>query len=259
MELAYKGTRIFYTDEGSGTAVVFLHGFLENSSIWNALKEDLVSRYRVVCIDLLGHGKTGCIGYMHTMTMMAEAVKAVLDHLRLRKVVLAGHSMGGYVALAFAEMYADNVKGLALINSTPFADAAEKKLNRDRAIGAVKQNHKSFIRMAVTNLFRPKNRKMLSAEIRDLKAEALKTPLQGIVAALEGMKIRPDREVLMHFTPYPKMVVIGRKDPVVDADFLLNSLENTEVDVFVYPDGHMSFLENFGVLQQDLQGWLKKV
>ncbi|THD69392.1 alpha/beta hydrolase [Robertkochia marina] len=259
MELAYKGTQIFYTDEGKGTAVILLHGFLENSSIWEGLKSHLVERNRVVCIDLLGHGATGCLGYMHTMTMMAEAVKAVLDHLRLRKVVLAGHSMGGYVALAFAEMYADHVKGLALVNSTPLPDSDEKKRNRDRAIAAVKQNHKSFIRVAVANLFRPKNRKIFAREIGVLKKEALKTPLQGIVAALEGMKIRPDREVLMHFTPYPKMVVLGKKDPVMDVELLRNRLKYTDVEVVVYPDGHMSYLENSAVLQQDLGIWLKKI
>ncbi|MBL7471816.1 alpha/beta fold hydrolase [Robertkochia sediminum] len=259
MELAYKGTRIFYTDEGKGTALVLLHGFLENSSIWKELKSRLTSRYRVVCIDLLGHGGTGCLGYMHTMTMMAEAVKAVLDHLRLRKVVFAGHSMGGYVALAFAEMYPDHVKGLALINSTPLPDSEEKKLNRDRAIAAVKENHKSFIRLAIANLFSPKNRKIFSEEIKTLKAEALKTPLQGIVAALEGMKIRPDREVLMHFSPYPKLLVLGERDPVMDAKALKNRLEVAAVEIRVYPDGHMSFLENFEVLQQDLKDWLKNI
>ena len=259
MELAYKGTQIFYTDEGKGTAVVFLHGFLENSLIWEGLKTGLRGRYRVICIDLLGHGGTGCLGYMHSMTMMAEAVKAVLDHLKLRKVVLAGHSMGGYVSLAFAELYPDHVKGLALINSTPLPDSEEKKQNRDRAIAAVKQNHRSFIRLAIANLFRPKNRRIFSEEIKTLKKEALKTPLQGIVAALEGMKIRPDREVLMHFTPYPKLVVIGQRDPVMNADILHNRLKNTEVEISVYPDGHMSYLENYGVLQQDLKSWLKKI
>lgn len=259
MELAYKGTRIFYTDEGKGTTIVLLHGFLENSTIWDELKKGLGAGYRVVCIDLLGHGGSGCIGYMHTMTMMAEEVKAVLDHLRLRKVILAGHSMGGYAALAFAEMYPDHVKGLALINSTPMPDSEEKKKNRDRAIAAVKQNHRSFIRMSIANLFRPKNRKIFSKEIRALKAEALKTPLQGIVAALEGMKIRPDREVLMHFTPYPKLVVLGERDPVMDAKSLYKRLKDAEVEICVYPDGHMSFLENFEVLQQDLKGWLKKI
>lgn len=259
MELPYKGTQIFYTDEGKGTALVFLHGFLENSTIWGALKKELIGRYRIICIDLLGHGGTGCIGYMHSMTMMADMVKAVLDHLRLRKVVLIGHSMGGYVSLAFAELYPDHVKGLALVNSTPLPDSEEKKQNRERAIKAVKHNYRSFIRMAISNLFRPKNRKIFSEEIKNLKKEALNTPLQGIVAALEGMKVRPDREVLMHFTPYPKLVVIGQRDPVMDAELLRNRLKNTEVKIVVYPDGHMSFLENFAVLQQDLKDWLKKV
>ena len=78
MRLNFKGTDIFYEDAGKGSAVVLLHGFLENVTIWNSLKEELLSRYRVITIDLLGHGKTGCLGYVHTMEMMAETVKAVL-------------------------------------------------------------------------------------------------------------------------------------------------------------------------------------
>jgi pimeloyl-ACP methyl ester carboxylesterase len=94
---------------------------------------------RVITIDLLGHGETECLGYVHTMEDNADAVHSVLLELGIRKSILVGHSMGGYVALAFAELYPEYVKGLALLNSTASADSEERKLNRDRAI-RVKQS-----------------------------------------------------------------------------------------------------------------------
>ncbi|WP_224484264.1 alpha/beta fold hydrolase [Robertkochia aurantiaca] len=259
MELKYKGTPIFYREEGKGTALILLHGFLEHSGIWDDLTAAFSDRYRVIRIDLPGHGNSGCNGYIHTMEFMAESVKAVLDHLRIRRAVLAGHSMGGYVALALSEKYPELPKALILINSTPLADSEEKKKNRDRAIAAVKHNHKNFIRVSVSNLFRPKNRKIFREEINTLKEEALKTPLQGIVAALEGMKIRLDREVIMYFTPYPKMVILGAKDPVVDANSLAERLKRSAADIVVLPDGHMSFIENREALKENIGNFLKKI
>ena len=182
---------------------MFLHGFLENSTMWNAHVEELAKKYRVICVDLLGHGDTDCLGYVHTMEDMADAVHHVLHELKLRKVVLVGHSMGGYVALAFAELYPDMMKGLVLVNSTSREDSDERKLNRDRAILAIKKSYTTAIRMAISNLFSEENRDRLTDEIEAVKLEALKTPLQGIVAAQEGMKVRNDREVLLHLTPYP--------------------------------------------------------
>ncbi|MDG3583291.1 MULTISPECIES: alpha/beta fold hydrolase [Galbibacter] len=244
MMLNYKGTSVFYEDAGQGPAVVLLHGFLENTTVWDSLKEQLLMRYRVITIDLLGHGKTGCVGYVHTMETMADAVKAVINKLKLRRISLIGHSMGGYVALAYAEAYPDEVKALILANSTASADSPEKKKNRDRAIKMVKKDYKSFVRMGISNLFRPKNRKIFSEEIKELKKEALKTPVQGIVAALEGMKIRKDREILLHFTPFAKMMIIGKKDPVLLYEDLRAQVQNTDMEVVEFPDGHMSFIEN---------------
>ncbi|MEW4923228.1 alpha/beta hydrolase [Algibacter sp. 2305UL17-15] len=244
MVLEHKGIPVFYTDTGKGKAIVLLHGFLENSSIWKNITPRLSEKNRVVTIDLLGHGETGCLGYVHTMELMAEAVKAVLKHLKIRRSTFVGHSMGGYVALALAEKEPDAIRGLCLANSTAKADSEERKINRDRAIATIKENHKTFIRMAIANLFRPKNRITFSKEIEALKNEALKMPLQGIIAALEGMKIREDREILWHFSPYKKMMIIGKRDPVLNYDELIAQTKNSGVEVVEFPDGHMSFIEN---------------
>lgn len=244
MNLLYKGINVFYTDNGKGNAIVLLHGFLENTTMWHAFIPTLSKKNRVICIDLLGHGKTECLGYIHTMEQMADIVQVVLKHLKIRRSTFIGHSMGGYVALAFAEKNPDALKGLCLMNSTANADTIEKKKNRDRATIAVKQNHKMFIRMAISNLFRPKNRAIFSERIKQVKKEALKTPLQGIVASLEGMKIRKDREALLHFTPFKKMLIISKKDPVLDYEALISQTKNTDVEVVEFPDGHMSHIEN---------------
>lgn len=227
--------------------------------MWNDYIPEFSRKYRIITIDLLGHGDTECMGYVHSMEDNADVVHAVLSKLRIRKAIFVGHSMGGYVALAFAELYPDNVKGLVLLNSTSIADSEERKLNRDRAIIAVKQNYLSFVRLAVANLFSEENREKLIDEIEKARAEALKTPLQGIVASLEGMKIRNDREVLLHFGPYPKMLILGKKDPVLNYEDSLEQIENTEVKLVSFPDGHMSHIENAGELMKILLAFFKSV
>ena len=258
MILAHKGIEVFYTDSGTGQVIVLLHGFLENSSMWDRISGVLSSKYRVICIDLLGHGKTGCLGYVHSMEQMAEVVEKVLKELKIRKSIMIGHSMGGYVALAFAEQHPDALKGLCLLNSTAKGDTAEKKKNRDRAIAAVKQNHKTFVRMAISNLFRPKNRRIFADEIKALKQEALKTPVQGIIAALEGMKIRDHRDMLLHFSPYQKLIIAGKKDPVLDYKILVEQIKTTNVELTLFPDGHMAHIENYEECLFELQWFIKK-
>ncbi|MDN3678571.1 alpha/beta fold hydrolase [Flavobacterium paronense] len=257
--IIYKNTKISFTDEGKGTAVVFLHGFLENKTMWNAFIPELSQKFRIITIDLLGHGETECLGYMHSMEDQADMIHAVLHELKIRKAALIGHSMGGYVALAFAELYPDNVKGIFLLNSTSRADSDERKINRSRAIKAVKQNYTNFVRLSIANLFSEDNREKLENEIENVKLEALKTPLQGIVAALEGMKIRKDREVLLHFAPYPIQLVLGKKDSVLNYDDTINQIEDTKVELTTFPDGHMSHIENETELKKVLADFLKKI
>ncbi len=256
--LFYKNTAVHYVDIGKGAAVVLLHGFLENQSMWNHFIPELSQRNRVITIDLLGHGATECLGYVHSMEDQADMVHAVLAELKIRKVVLIGHSMGGYVALAFAELFPEYMKGLVLMNSSSRADSAERKLNRDRAIKAVKKDYASFVRLSIANLFSEENRTKLISEIEKVKLEALKTPLQGIIGALEGMKMRKDREVLLHLTTFPKIIILGKKDGVLNYEENVNQVENTAVQLLSFPDGHMSHIENKAETLKAILGFLKK-
>ncbi|QRM88468.1 alpha/beta fold hydrolase [Lacinutrix sp. WUR7] len=244
MILDHKGINIFYTDQGAGTAIVLLHGFLENSTMWNAFLPELTKRNRVICIDLLGHGKTPCLGYVHTMEDMAEAVLAVLNHLKLRRYYMIGHSMGGYVALAFAEENHKNLKGLCLMNSTYEADDDERKLLRARANKMIHTNFNNMVRMSFANLFSKKSKTVYKAEFDTALKEALKTPVQGYIACQEGMRRRPNRQEVFQSLEGKRTILIGENDPVVDGEKLIKETKNTQINTVVLSEGHMSHIEN---------------
>ena len=259
MHIFHKNTIVHFTSTGKGKAVVLLHGFLENSTMWSSISQKLSKKYRVICIDLLGHGKTENHGYVHSMEEQAKMVKAVLNHLKLRKYVLIGHSMGGYIALSFSKLFPNNVKGFCLMNSTAIADSEEKKMNRDRAIIAVKQNHKTFVRVAIPMLFSEKNRTLFPIEIKEITNEALKISPQGIIAALEGMKIREDLTSIYENSNFPIQMIIGKQDPALEYSTLINQTKNTTVNVVEFPDGHMSHIENKDALIASLFSFVQNL
>ena len=244
MILEHKGIPIFYTDEGKGPAVILLHGFLENSSMWKNFLPQLTKKNRVICIDLLGHGKTPCIGYVHTMQDIAEAIEAVLKSLRLRRYYMVGHSMGGYVALAFAELNPERLKGLCLMNSTYKADDIERKALRTRANKMIQTNFKNMVRMSFANLFSEASKELHKTAFESALKEAFNTPIQGYIACQEGMKLRDDKFQLFKNLKCKKMIIVGAKDPVVDGLKLIEETKNTSIKTAILSEGHMSHIEN---------------
>ncbi len=255
--IKYKNTSIHYHVKGKGNVVVLLHGFLENLTMWNTVTTELSKQNKVVCIDLLGHGKSENLGYVHTMEEQAQMVFAVLQHLNLRKYIFIGHSMGGYIALAFAELFPETIKGLCLMNSTALADTNTKKINRDRAIKVVKQNHKTFVSIAIPNLFSEENREIFKREIKQITKEALKISPQSITASLEGMKVRKDRTLILKLIKTPTLLILGEKDPVLAVNIHRKFIKNTSANLIELPDGHMSHIENKEALIIVLKDFVK--
>lgn len=243
--IKFKGINVSYTDKGKGKAVVFLHGFLGDKTVWkNFTKSFPKSLNRIITIDLLGHGKTDCLSYVHTMEEMAEAVYAVLKHLKLRKYYLIGHSMGGYVCLALAEKHPDDIRGLCMFHSTAKGDSKEKQKDRERAIKVVKRNAKIFIEEAIPNLFNTKNKPNRRC-IGQAKNIALNTSKQAIIAALEGMKNRMEREIILKFAPYPVLYIIGKEDKILPYEDLIKQSKLPKDGKYVLLEkvGHMGFYE----------------
>jgi pimeloyl-ACP methyl ester carboxylesterase len=244
MILQYKGIPVFYEDEGQGGPIILLHGFLENSTMWRDIKPLLLKNNRVICIDLLGHGQTDCLGYSNTMGDMADAVLAILDHLQLNTYTLIGHSMGGYVALALAETNPNAILGLCLLNSTYHADDETLKKRRKKANRMVQTNFESVVRMSIANLFSSESIVTHKSQIDEVIEEALKTAPQGYIAGQEGMLLREDKYEFYKNLQAHKLIIIGKKDPVVNCKQILSETNGTDIRCEQLSYGHMSHIEN---------------
>ncbi|MCC1483315.1 alpha/beta fold hydrolase [Winogradskyella immobilis] len=238
----YKNISLNYTETGIGKPVILLHGFLENSTMWKDLIPKL--KCRTIAIDLLGHGKTDSLGYIHTMEDMADAVLAVLKTLNIKNAHFIGHSMGGYVALALAKSSPTLFSGLCLMNSTFEADDEERKELRTRANKMIQTNFNNMVRVSFANLFAPKSKTIYKTAYEKALVEALKTSRQGYMAAQEGMKIRLDHFDTFKNLKAKKLIIIGRKDPVINSDILIKKVEHTDIEITELSEGHMSHIEN---------------
>ncbi len=240
----FKGIPIFYQTTGQGPVVVLLHGFLERSTMWFRLIPELMKKNTVIALDLPGHGKSGCIAETHSMELMAEVVFSLLKSLKIETAAFIGHSMGGYVALAFAEAYEPMMERLTLLNSTSRADNPERIRNRERALEVISENKKLFISTAISNLFTETARQQYPSEIATLKEQAFAFPTEGIQAAIRGMKVRKDRTWVLAKFRREKILICGDEDPVVPLSDSRAIASETQCQLKVLHGGHMSWVEN---------------
>jgi len=256
--LLFKNIKISYTDSGKGAVVVLLHGFLENKHMWNEIIPEISKNKRVLAIDLLGHGHTECLGYIHPMELMADAVAAVLKTLRIRKITLIGHSMGGYVSLALSEKNPEMIRGLCLLNATAASDDTSRKKLRKRANKMAQINLTNIVRMSFINLFSERSKEIFNPEIQLALSEALQTSLQGYSASQEGMRIRPNRLSVLKNNHFKKLFILGKKDPVLPVNKGIKEAEETQSETVVLSGGHMSHIENSDELTRVLNTFIRR-
>ena len=235
---------IHYVVEGKGSAIVLLHGFLEDMTMWDEFTVKLIKEnYTVIRIDLLGHGKTTSQDAVYSMEEQAEIVKFVLDKEDILEAVIIGHSMGGYVTLAFAEEYPQMVKGFSLFFSSAAEDNSKKKIQRNRVADLVKTQRDSFIRVAIPNLFYNNEKKELQPFIEKTKRMANKISTENIIASIYGMRSRKDRIHVLH-SYIPKQLLVGVFDTALDQDSLKKQIDiANNLDYKVFDIGHMGHYE----------------
>ncbi len=226
--------------KGNGKeTLVLLHGFMENLSIWSDMEPHLSDNFSLLKIDLPGHGQSEIIAEVQTMELMAEEVKKVLDHENITKIHLFGHSMGGYVSLAFAEKHPEYLKSLTLFFSTYFPDDAEKKEQRIKSYRIIKDAFAHYARAGVPNLFNPNEKDILEGKIETALEVALSTNNLGALASVKGMVERTDKKHIMENLEAKILVLAGKHDNAVKTETMIKHLpDRTNIKSYILDCGH---------------------
>jgi len=258
--IEYKGVKVVYDDIGAGSCFVLVHGYLETRQIWDDFADRLSSTFRVITIDLPGHGASGTWGKKHTMDDLARSIRAIIVSEGIEKIFLVGHSMGGYVTMAFADLFPESLKGYCLFHSTCFADTEEKKKNRDREISLVLcKRKKQIINVNIPKGFADDNQERMKEEIDRVRKLALMNKEDGIVAILNGMKERPDRTNVLRKSSLPLLLIGGMKDnyiPVEVFEKLVTIAPHAKI-LRLQNSGHSGFLEEPDASEDALVRMLK--
>ena len=241
------GIPIFVNDSQKGDkTLVLLHGYLETSNVWEGFSSLLSKHLRVISFDLPGNGLSGSRLPEHDMGFMADITAAVLDACGVHSVSIAGHSMGGYVALAFASRHFDRTERLCLFHSTPNADSDEKRADRDREIALIEAGKRNqILRPAIRRMLAVENRKRLSDSIDEMVENATIADPAGTVACLRGMKSRVDMNAFLGGFTKPLMLIFGLKDdyiPIATAEGLIAKFPTCR-SLILQNSGHAGFIE----------------
>ncbi len=240
-------TALHIADSGVGEkCVVLLHGYLESMYVWDDFAPLLTPSVRVITVDIPGHGISEVKGEVHTMEMVADVLHEMLKSLEIERVTMVGHSMGGYVALAFCARYPEQLDGVVLLSSTPNPDTEAKRENRRREIALVRAGKKDALaRVAPEAGFAEQNRRRLRSYIDDLTECVHITEDDGIVALLGGMMERVDQNEMLRKSTVPQLFILGKKDgyiPVEVAEEIVANHPQAQV-AWLEESGHMGFIE----------------
>ena len=247
------------SEEGE-KVVVLLHGYLENMLVWENFVPLLYKSVRVVTLDIPGHGISEVKGEVHSMDYLADTLAAVLDKLGIERATIVGHSMGGYVALAFAERHPNRTEAVVLLHSTPYADSDEKRKNRQREISLIKSGKKELLaHTAPESGFAADNRNRFRTEIEDLQQTIYLTEDAGIIALLNGMIERKAQSEMLHALGRPILFILGRKDGYITAEVAEKMVaDHPEAEVvWLENSGHMGFIEQEDETAQALIDFIK--
>jgi len=246
MKVQINGIALAYTDKGAGLPVVFLHAFPLNRTMWGAQEEALASGYRVITIDLRGHGESDAPLWHYTLEQAADDVRALLDHLSVPHAVFVGLSMGGYILFTFYRKFADRVKGLILADTRAQADTPEGRLGRfQMAQVAYTQGPAAIADLMIPKLLSPGTIQSNPTLVQNVRSMIEGNQISGIAGDLMAMAERPDSIPLLHLITCPAQIIVGELDvatPPADSKLMAGQIPRAQLAT-IPGAAHLSNLE----------------
>ncbi len=257
MRVAVDDAQLDIDDRGSGDAIVLLHGFPLTREIWNAQADALSKTHRVVLPDLRGMGRSSAPHGPYLMEALAGDIAAVLDALGIERASIVGHSLGGYVALAFARMYVERVSRLALVGTRLGEDAPERARDRETLADRIEAENsiEPAVEAFLPKMLGPDASPDLHARVGGIMRES--GPI-GAAAMLRGMAVRSSSEDIAGDVEVPVLVIAGAHDPFLppaEAAAAGAAFPNARL-VTCERSGHLPMLEEPEQTNAALAGWL---
>jgi pimeloyl-ACP methyl ester carboxylesterase len=259
--ISYQNTNIHYSIYGNGKPVMLVHGFAEDSSIFDLQVNYLKENYFLIVPDLPGIGKSGLLKKDYVqLTAYATILKAIVDKEKINLFTLIGHSMGGYITLAYAEKYGETLNGFGLLHSSAFADDEAKIATRKKSISFIEENGTlAFLKTSIPNLFY--NAQRNKEDIKGLIEKGNKFDPKVLVQQCNAMIIRPDTTYILKTFSHPILFIIGEHDKVIPFE---NSLQQSHLPQIAYVNilrcsGHMGMKEEPEIVNKYLGEFLHSV
>lgn len=245
-QLRVNNCQVSYRREGAGKAVVLLHGFGEDHKVFDDLIVGLSSEYLVIAPDIPGSGNSEYQPQLKSLTDIAEIINSIAEHECLDKITVIGHSMGGYIALAYAEKYPEKIEKLGLFHSTALPDSEEKKQGREKSIQFIeKSGSERFLKEMIPGLF-GKETAENNPELIQQTFEQYKTfNPEALIQYYRLMMARPDRTDVLKHAKFPFLLILGEQDSLIPLEKgleLAKLAAFTQVEIFTQ-SGHMGMLE----------------
>lgn len=259
-KIAYKGKDLFYELSGSGSVVVLLHGFAEDATVWKEQIQFLEKDFTVLAPHFPGSGPSPLADDV-SMEHLAESVYFLLQSENIFSCSMIGHSMGGYVTLAFVEKYPSLLNGFGLFHSTAYADSEEKKETRRKSISFIREHGPDeFLKTTIPNLYSVNVNEQNKALIQQHLKQTSYFTAASLIAYYEAMILRPDRTDVLKQNKLPILFVLGRGDNIVP---LHQGLQQSHLPETAYvhvleQSGHMGMQEEPGKSNRILKNFLLK-
>jgi 3-oxoadipate enol-lactonase len=238
------GGKISYKEHGEGKAVVLLHGFCGSSAYWDQLIPLLPDNFRWILPDLRGHGQSGAPSGEYSMEAFANDLAMLLKRLETGPAIVLGHSLGGYVTLALAELYPELLAGFGLIHSTGLPDTEAGKEGRLKGIKVIEEQGLSvFLDGFVPKLFAPEYTKSRPEQVDKMRQIGLETNPDAVVRTLQGMRTRPDRNDVLAQAKVPVLLVAGAHDQIIPAERTFSISGGQIMQRKIEESGHSSMME----------------
>lgn len=211
----YNNSNISYRIAGNGEPVLFIHGFAEDSRVWDAIIDEFKNHYQLIVPDLPGSGASSLLPGSHiSIEDYADALKALLEKENITQMVMIGHSMGGYISLAFAKKYPSFIRALGLFHSSAYADDEAKKETRRKAIHIIKEKGAmAFLNTAIPGLFAHAEKSKMDIDVLLQRGHSFSP--EALIQYYEAMIARPDTTEVLKNIPQPVLFILGEHDKAV--------------------------------------------